>query len=58
MDRDFNAFEAMRQWAEKDKAPDKVIYSHKEVGNGAAWMTNVGKVYRTWPVCAYPMISR
>jgi hypothetical protein len=58
MDRDFNAFEAMKQWSEKDKTPDKIIYSHREAGKGAAWTTNVGKVNLTWPVCTYPKVSR
>ncbi len=56
---DFNAFDAMQQWVEKGKAPDKIIYSHREAGNRAAGgMGTAGKVYRTRPACAYPKISR
>ncbi len=52
---DFNAFEAIQQWVEKGKAPDKIIYSHREAGNGAMGQ---GKVYRTRPTCPYPQVAK
>jgi feruloyl esterase len=56
--QDFDAFDAMVQWVEKGKAPDKIIYSHREAGGGAAGMGAPGKVYRTRPACAYPKLSK
>jgi feruloyl esterase len=53
---DFDAFDAMVQWVEKGKAPDKIIYSHREAGGRAAGMGAPAKVYRTRPVCAYPKV--
>jgi len=47
---DFMAFEAMQEWVEKGKAPEKIIYSHRGGGRG-------GKVTRTRPVCAYPKVA-
>jgi feruloyl esterase len=55
---DFDAFDAMVQWVEKGKAPDKIIYSHREAGGAAAGMGAPGKVYRTRPACAYPKLSK
>ena len=48
----FQAFEAMQEWVEKGKAPDQIIYSHREGGRGG------GTVYRTRPVCAHPKVSK
>jgi feruloyl esterase len=55
---DFDAFQAMQQWVEQGKAPDKIIYSYREGGGAAAGMGSPGKVYRTRPVCAYPKQSK
>jgi len=56
---DFNSFDAMLQWVEKGKAPDKIIYSYRESGSRTAGgMGSGGKVYRTRPVCAYPKVSK
>jgi feruloyl esterase len=56
---DFNAFEAMQEWVEKGKAPDQIIYSHREAGGRATGgMGMAGKIYRTRPVCAYPKVSK
>jgi feruloyl esterase len=56
---DFNAFDALQQWVEKGKAPDKIIFSHREAGSGGAGgMGSAGKVYRTRPVCSYPQVSK
>jgi feruloyl esterase len=48
---DFKAFEALQDWVEKGKAPEQIIFSQRESGRD-------GEVYRTRPVCAYPMISK
>lgn len=48
---DFKALDAMIQWVEKGKAPEKIIYSHRDSGGS-------GKVTRTRPACAYPKVSR
>ena len=55
---DFKAFEAMQEWVEKGKAPEQIIYSHREAGGMTAGMGSPGKVYRTRPVCAYPKVSK
>lgn len=55
---DFDAFDAMVQWIEKGRAPDKIIYSQRESGGMAAGMGSPGKVFRTRPVCAYPKIAK
>lgn len=55
---DFDAFDAMVRWVEKDEAPDKIIYAHRESGGMAAGMGSPGKIYRKRPVCAYPQVSR
>jgi feruloyl esterase len=44
----FDALAALEQWVEKGVAPDKLIASHN---------TN-GKVDRTRPLCAYPLVAR
>ncbi len=50
---DYKALEAMQQWVEKGIAPEKIIYSHREAGNGGP-----GKVYRTRPTCPYPKVPK
>ena len=55
---DFDAFDAMVQWVEKGKAPDRILYSHRESGGMAAGMGSPGKVFRTRPVCAYPKVAK
>jgi feruloyl esterase len=55
---DFKALEAMQEWVEKGKAPEQIIYSHREAGGMSAGMGSPGKVYRTRPVCAYPKVSK
>jgi feruloyl esterase len=55
---DFKAFEAMLEWVEKGKAPERIIYSHREAGGATAGMGSPGKVYRTRPACAYPKVPR
>jgi feruloyl esterase len=55
---DFKALEAMQEWVEKGKAPDQIIYSHREAGGATAGMGSPGKVYRTRPVCAYPKVAK
>ena len=47
----FKAFEALQDWVEKGKAPEQIIFNHRESGRE-------GKVYRTRPVCAYPKVSK
>ncbi|MBN2244084.1 MAG: tannase/feruloyl esterase family alpha/beta hydrolase [Acidobacteria bacterium] len=47
----FKAFEALQEWVEEGKAPDRIIYGQTDSGRG-------GKVYRTRPVCAYPDLPR
>jgi feruloyl esterase len=49
---EFKALEAMQEWVEKGKAPEQIIYSHREGGGRG------GKVYRTRPVCAYPKVAK
>ncbi len=56
--QDFDAFDAMVQWVEKGKAPDKIIYSHREAAGAGAGMGAAGKVFRTRPACAYPKLSK
>jgi len=57
-EQDFDAFSAVVEWVEKGKAPDTIVYSHREAGGMAAGMGTPGKVYRTRPVCAYPKQAR
>ncbi len=45
---DFDAFTAIQEWVEEGKAPDKIIYSHREGG----------KVYRTRPTCPFPQVAK
>ena len=47
--QDFNAFDAMLQWVEKDKAPEEIVFAHRSGG-----FQNPGEVYRTRPACVYP----
>jgi feruloyl esterase len=44
----FDALTALETWVEKGKAPDQIIASHSVAG----------KVDRTRPLCAYPMVAR
>jgi feruloyl esterase len=44
----FDALTALETWVEKGKAPDQIIASHSQAG----------KVDRTRPLCAYPMVAR
>jgi feruloyl esterase len=56
---DFNAFDAIQQWVEKGKAPDKIIVQHREAGSrGGGGMPSAGKVLRTRPACPYPQQSK
>jgi feruloyl esterase len=52
---DFEVFEALVDWVEKGKAPDRIIYPHIE---GGGIMGGRGEVYRTRPVCPYPKQAR
>ena len=52
---------ALENWVEKDQAPDSIIASHvvskpgeREPGNS---MPITGKVDRTRPICAYPLLA-
>ena len=45
---DFDTLTALETWVEKGKAPDLIIASHSQAG----------KVDRTRPLCAYPMVAR
>ena len=40
---DFKALEAMQEWVEKGKAPEQIIYSHREAGGMSAGMGSPGK---------------
>ncbi len=53
----FKIFDAMVDWVEKGKAPDKIIYPYTK-GGGMMGMGAKPEVYRTRPVCAYPKHSR
>ena len=44
----FDALTALEAWVEKGVAPDKLIASH----------STAGKVDRTRPLCAYPLVAR
>ena len=44
----FDALTALEQWVEKGTAPEKLVASH----------TTAGKVDRTRPLCAYPLVAR
>jgi feruloyl esterase len=50
----FKVFEALQEWVEKGKAPDRIIYPHTKGGG----MMGGGEVYRTRPVCPYPKQAR
>jgi feruloyl esterase len=55
----FNAFSAVQDWVEKGIAPDQIIYAQREPGQGSVpGLRNLGKIYRTRPVCAYPKVAR
>ena len=43
----FDMVGALEQWVEKGKAPDQIVASHRQAG----------KVDRTRPLCAYPMVA-
>ncbi len=51
----FKVFEALVDWVEEGKVPDRTIYPHTE---GGFMMGGGGEVYRTRPVCAYPKQAR
>lgn len=51
--QDFDAFDALRQWVEHGRAPEKIIYSQRSGG-----ISNQGEVYRTRPACVYPQQAR
>jgi feruloyl esterase len=55
---DFKAFDAIVEWVEKGKAPDQIIYSHRQVGGGTMGAKVQSKVYRTRPACAYPKVAK
>ena len=55
---DYDAFEAIQQWVEEGKAPDRIIYSHRKGGGQAAGMGTPGEVYRTRPTCPYPQVAK
>jgi feruloyl esterase len=44
----FDAFSALAQWVEDDKAPDMIIASHSTAGH----------VDRTRPLCVYPRVAK
>jgi feruloyl esterase len=44
----FDALAALESWVEKGVAPNKLIASH----------STAGKVDRTRPLCAYPLVAR
>lgn len=50
----FKLFEALVDWVEKDKAPERIIYPHTKGGG----MMGGGEVYRTRPLCPYPKQAR
>ena len=51
----FKVFDALIEWVEKGKAPERIIYPHTK---GAGLMGGGGEVYRTRPVCPYPKQAR
>jgi len=51
----FKTFDALIEWVEEDKAPDRIIYPHTR---GGGMMGGGGEVYRTRPVCPYPKQAR
>lgn len=53
--KDFRVFDALVEWVEKGKAPDRIIYPHTR---GGGMMGGGGEVYRTRPVCPYPKQAR
>ena len=53
----FKVFDALIDWVEKGKAPDRIIYPHT-TGGGMIGGSGGGEVYRTRPVCAYPEQAR
>ena len=55
---DFKAFDAIVDWVEKGKAPEKIIFSHRQGGGGAMGGGGQSKVYRTRPACAYPQVAK
>jgi len=50
----FKVFEALQEWVEEGKAPERIIYEHTKGGG----MMGGGTAYRTRPVCAYPRQAR
>jgi feruloyl esterase len=46
---DFDSFGAIQEWVEKGKAPEKIIYTHRD---------SQRKAFRTRPVCAFPKTAK
>ena len=53
----FKVFEALVDWVENRKAPDRIIYPYTN-GGGMMGGRGGGEVYRTRPVCPYPEQAR
>jgi feruloyl esterase len=51
----FKLFDALVDWVEKGKAPDKIIYPHTK---GQGMTGGGGEAYRTRPLCVYPKQAR
>jgi len=54
----FKVFDALIDWVEKDKAPDRITYPYTKGGGGMMGGRGGGEVYRTRPVCTYPKQAR
>ena len=53
----FKTFDALVDWVENGKAPERIIYPHTK-GGGMMGMGAKPEVYRTRPVCPYPKQAR
>ena len=51
----FKLFDAIVDWVEEGKAPDRIIYPHTK---GQGMMGGGGEAYRTRPLCVYPKQAR